>query len=130
MTFYFPYRYINICQREGARPARTDYQRISAFTAHSHLRVKLHTGRTHQIRVHLSHIGFPIVGDRDYGGVRPAPARVGASVAQATMAFARQALHACALQFEHPIDGQPISLSSPLPADMMALLDVLQQGTA
>jgi 23S rRNA pseudouridine1911/1915/1917 synthase len=116
--------------REGARPARTDYERLAAFSAHSHLRVRLHSGRTHQIRVHLSHIGLPIIGDRDYGGVRPAPARVGDAVAEATMAFPRQALHACALRFEHPISAQPMSLSAPLPADMLALLDVLGQGAA
>ena len=115
--------------REGARAARTDYQLIRSFIAHSHLRLRLHTGRTHQIRVHLSHIGFPIIGDRDYGGVRPAPARVGDTVAQATLAFARQALHACQLEFEHPINNQLVSVSSPLPEDMAKLLDVLKLGS-
>lgn len=112
--------------RDGARAARTDYQRIHAFAAHSHLRLQLHSGRTHQIRVHLAHIGFPIVGDRDYGGVRPAPAHVGAAVAQATIGFARQALHACKLEFEHPISAQHIVVSSPLPADMLGLLATLE----
>jgi 23S rRNA pseudouridine1911/1915/1917 synthase len=115
--------------REGARQARTDYRRIRSFVAHSHLRLQLHTGRTHQIRVHLSHIGLPIIGDRDYGGVRPPPARVGDSVTQATMAFGRQALHACQLEFEHPITGHPISVSSALPADMEQLLGTLSQRT-
>ncbi|MFT5176602.1 MAG: 23S rRNA pseudouridine1911/1915/1917 synthase [Gammaproteobacteria bacterium] len=112
--------------RDGARAARTDYQRIRTFAAHSHLRLQLHSGRTHQIRVHLAHIGLPIVGDRDYGGVRPAPARVGADVAQATIGFARQALHACKLEFEHPISAEHMIVSSPLPADMVGLLDTLK----
>ena len=114
--------------RDGARAARTDYQRISAFAAHSHVRLQLHSGRTHQIRVHLAHIGFPI--DRDYGGVRPAPARVGVHVAQATMAFARQALHACKLEFEHPISAQHMRVSSPLPPDIIELLAVLNTAAA
>jgi 23S rRNA pseudouridine1911/1915/1917 synthase len=114
--------------RTGARAARTDYERITAFAAHSHLRLKLHSGRTHQIRVHLTHIGLPIIGDRDYGGVRPAPARVGAEVAQATMAFPRQALHACKLAFQHPISDQSLVVLSPLPTDMAKLLSTFQKG--
>jgi 23S rRNA pseudouridine1911/1915/1917 synthase len=113
--------------REGARHARTDYRLIRSFVAHSHLRLKLHTGRTHQIRVHLSHVGLPIIGDRDYGGVRPPPARVGDTVAQATMSFTRQALHACRLEFEHPITGHAVCVTSALPADMEQLLHTLAQ---
>lgn len=89
----------------GGKPARTDVERIAVHAGISALRCKLHTGRTHQIRVHLAHQGLPLVADAVYGG-RPA------------LGMKRQALHAAELAFSHPADGRPMAFSAPLPADL------------
>ena len=114
----------------AGRDARTHYQRLTAFRAHSHLALQLETGRTHQIRVHMAHASHPIVGDRDYGGVRPAPASMAAEASRIVMGFARQALHARRLRFEHPMTGEELELSVPLPADMAALVAALAADAA
>jgi 23S rRNA pseudouridine1911/1915/1917 synthase len=111
--------------REGGRHATTDFRRIAAFRAHSHLALQLGTGRTHQIRVHMAHLGHPIIGDREYGGVRPAPAALEQGAVQAVRGLSRQALHASRLRFEHPISGHTLALESALPADIAALLAAL-----
>lgn len=111
--------------REGGRHAVTDLRRLATFRAHSHLAIELGTGRTHQIRVHMAHLGHPIVGDREYGGVRAVPATLGRDAAHAVLGFPRQALHARRLSFEHPITGETLALQSELPADMAALLAAL-----
>ncbi len=114
--------------RSDGRDAVTHYRLVERFAWHSLLRVMLETGRTHQIRVHLAHIGHPLVGDPLYGGRRQLTA--GASPAQraALAAFRRQALHAAGLRFEHPITGQGIEVESPLPDDFGQLLDALRAG--
>lgn len=89
---------------------------------------RLETGRTHQIRVHMSYLGHPLVGDQTYGGRRRAAARsLGAEAAAAVDAFPRQALHAGTLSFVHPLSGAAMSFSTPLPADMAGLLGVLRR---
>lgn len=92
------------------------------------LDVGLETGRTHQIRVHLSHISHPIVGDRVYGGRRQL--RAGLSEAQRNIIsnFPRQALHAYALGFVHPTTGEDIEVTTPIPEDMQQLIAVLSDG--
>jgi 23S rRNA pseudouridine1911/1915/1917 synthase len=112
--------------RADGREAITHYRLVERFAFHSLLRVTLETGRTHQIRVHLSHLGHPLVGDPLYGGRRQLTA--GASPAQraALGAFGRQALHAARLAFMHPISGKPLAIESPTPADFEALLAVLR----
>jgi 23S rRNA pseudouridine1911/1915/1917 synthase len=109
--------------RGGGRAAITHYRIERRFAAYTLLRVQLETGRTHQIRVHLAHIGFPIVGDPVYGRRR----RVAASpeVQQALLSFRRQALHAQRLELKHPLTGRPLALEAPLPADFAALLALL-----
>jgi len=109
----------------AGRDARTHFRRLAAFRAHSHLALELETGRTHQIRVHMAHLSHPIVGDRDYGGVRPTPASMAEATSRTVMGFSRQALHARRLRFEHPMTGEDLDLSVPLPTDMAALLAVL-----
>ena len=91
------------------------------------LRVSIHTGRTHQIRVHMSEAGHPVVGDKMYGGRRgrkQLPGPVGAAAGAA----ARQLLHAAELRFEHPINKQPINVLAPLPDDFRAVLRALENS--
>ena len=89
----------------------------------------LETGRTHQIRVHMGHVGHGLVGDPTYGGRRkPSAKSLGEAAAEAVAAFPRQALHAATLGFEHPVTGEALSFSAPLPADMAALLAILPQA--
>jgi 23S rRNA pseudouridine1911/1915/1917 synthase len=116
---------VRMTVREGGREAITHYRVIKRFRAHTHVRVQLETGRTHQIRVHLAHAGFPIVGDKVYGGRLTLPKGASETLRQALRDFPRQALHASRLQFDHPVTGKPIECVSPLPADMRGLLEVL-----
>ena len=89
---------------------------------------RLETGRTHQIRVHLSYAGHALIGDATYGGRRRASARaLGPGAAAAADAFPRQALHAARLGFDHPVSGQRLDFESPLPADMADLLATLRE---
>jgi 23S rRNA pseudouridine1911/1915/1917 synthase len=110
------------------RPATTHYRVRERFAGHSLLDVTLETGRTHQIRVHMAHLGHPLVGDRLYGG-RPHPPR-GASPAlvDVLQGFSRQALHALCLGLEHPTLGVEMRWEAPLPDDLVALLEGLRSG--
>ncbi|WP_420825344.1 RluA family pseudouridine synthase [Psychrobacter frigidicola] len=92
------------------------------------LDVGLETGRTHQIRVHLSHITYPIVGDRVYGGRRQLRAGLTEAQRQAIGNFPRQALHAYALGFVHPTTGEDVEVTTPIPEDMQKLIAVLNDG--
>lgn len=110
------------------RHAITHYTVRSAYefdgeTVASLLECRLETGRTHQIRVHLSHIGHPLIGDGDYGaGYRTKANTLPPGTATAVSAFPRQALHAHLLQFEHPANSRILRFEAPLPADMKALV--------
>ena len=99
--------------REGGREAVSHYRVIRRFRAHTHVRVQLETGRTHQIRVHLAHIGYPLVGDKVYGGRLALPKGCSEELRQALREFPRQALHAARLQLEHPITGKPLEVARP-----------------
>ena len=92
------------------------------------LDVGLETGRTHQIRVHLSHISHPLVGDRVYGGRRQLRAGLTEAQRQIISKFPRQALHAYTLGFVHPTTGEDLEVTTPLPEDMLRLMDVLSDG--
>jgi 23S rRNA pseudouridine1911/1915/1917 synthase len=112
--------------RHGGREAVTHYrieERVHGMTL---LRVQLETGRTHQIRVHLAHIGFPIVGDPVYGGRRRQVAGASEAVQAALRGFRRQALHAQRLAFDHPLTGKHHTFEAPLPADFRQLLAALR----
>ncbi len=93
-----------------AREARTHFELEQALSEHTLLRLKLETGRTHQIRVHLQAIGYPVAGDPEYGAPR-------------ALGLQRQFLHAARLAFAHPITGAPIAVESPLPADLRQALE-------
>jgi 23S rRNA pseudouridine1911/1915/1917 synthase len=116
---------VRMAVRDGGREAVTHYRVIRRYRAHTHVRVQLETGRTHQIRVHLAHAGYPIVGDKVYGGRLTLPKGASEALRQALREFPRQALHASRLRFDHPVRGRPIECVSPLPADMRGLLDAL-----
>jgi 23S rRNA pseudouridine1911/1915/1917 synthase len=107
----------------GGREAITHYRVEGRFRAHTHVRVRLETGRTHQIRVHMAHIQYPLVGDPVYGGRLRIPAGATPELEQALRGFRRQALHAARLGFVHPLSGEVVVWQAPLPADMAALLD-------
>ncbi len=113
--------------RQDGRPSVTHYRVIRRYRAHTHVRVNLDTGRTHQIRVHMMHVKYPIVGDRVYGGRLLLPPAASPEFIQALRDFGRQALHAARLKFDHPITGKEISCEAPLPADMKSLLAALEQ---
>lgn len=118
--------------RDGGRRAVTQYRSAETFTLRpgehrrraaplevlSLVQLKLETGRTHQIRVHCAAIGHPVVGDRAYGGGRPA------------LGMPRQALHAARLRFVHPITGKAMSFTAPWPEDFAALVERLRAGAS
>ena len=89
-------------------------------------RAELETGRTHQIRVHLAHIGYPVVGDPAYGGRRRLPAGATSELVAALEAFKRQALHAARLKLEHPVTGREVEWEAPLPLDMARLVAAME----
>jgi 23S rRNA pseudouridine1911/1915/1917 synthase len=109
------------------RLARTDASVVARFEVADLLRLELHTGRTHQIRVHLEHLGHPIVGDPVYGGggsrrISGPPRRTAERLERATP---RQALHAAALAFRHPVSGAPLEFHAEWPLDLMGALGVV-----
>lgn len=112
--------------RSDGREAVTHYRIEERYRGHTLLRVQLETGRTHQIRVHLAHIGLPIVGDPVYGGRRRQVAGAGLALQAALPLFRRQALHAQRLALDHPLTGRHHTFEAPLPTDFQALLTVLR----
>ena len=113
--------------REGGRPAVTHYRVLARFGHHSLLRLELESGRTHQIRVHMAHIGHPLLGDPVYGGRLRLPASISKDLAEALQGFRRQALHAVRLGLMHPVTGQALVFEAAPPADMAALLVLLER---
>ncbi|MCZ8130621.1 MAG: 23S rRNA pseudouridine(1911/1915/1917) synthase RluD [Steroidobacteraceae bacterium] len=113
--------------RGDGREAITHYRVAERFRVHTHVRVKLETGRTHQIRVHLTHIGYPLVGDALYGKRLVLPKAATPRLAEALRGFRRQALHAARLAFEHPDTGETLEFEAPLPPDFAELLDALRE---
>jgi 23S rRNA pseudouridine1911/1915/1917 synthase len=110
----------------GGKPAVTRYRVEERFRMHSLLRVQLETGRTHQIRVHLAHRHYPIVGDPVYGGRLRLPAGASAELRAELQAFRRQALHAVRLSLQHPASGETVSWEAPLPDDMARLINAMR----
>jgi len=111
--------------RANGKDAVTHYRVINRYANHTHVKANLETGRTHQIRVHLSFIGHPLVGDPLYGGRLRFPKKAGEEIKEALKAFQRQALHSKKLTLKHPITGNEMSWEIELAEDMTMLLDVL-----
>jgi 23S rRNA pseudouridine1911/1915/1917 synthase len=121
---------VKMAVRQGGRESVTHYRVIKRYRANTHVRVQLETGRTHQIRVHLTHAGYPLVGDRVYGGRLEMPKGATEDLRVALREFPRQALHAAKLQLAHPVSGKPVECVAPLPDDMVQLLKVLARDAA
>jgi 23S rRNA pseudouridine1911/1915/1917 synthase len=124
---------VAVTRAGSGREARTHYEVLDVFPGEtpagdiSLIRLVLETGRTHQIRVHLTHIGHPVVGDPTYGaGFKTRLASVRANAKDAATALMRQALHAEQLQFEHPVTGKKLKFYSKLPSDLERLGEALQ----
>lgn len=107
------------------RDAVTHYRVLKRFRCHAELELTLETGRTHQIRVHMQHLGHPLLGDPTYTQGRVAPSRMPEALQKRLATLNRQALHACRLEFEHPESGELIEVRSPLPSDIKRILTAL-----
>lgn len=114
--------------RADGRAAVTHFRIMRRFRAHTLVSVRLETGRTHQIRVHLAHLGFPLVGDPVYGGRRRLPPGASLELTAVLNGFKRQALHAAHLALKHPFTGEELSWEAPLPADFASVLAALDAG--
>ena len=121
---------LRMTARDDGRDAVTHYRLRERFRAHTALECRLETGRTHQIRVHMAHLKHPIVGDPLYGGSLRLPRAASEELIAALRAFKRQALHAETLEFIHPLSGEPLRCSAPVPPDMQELMRLLREDSA
>ena len=112
--------------QESGRPALTHISVLERYRAHTLIEAHLETGRTHQIRVHMSHMAYPLLGDALYGARSRLPKDPHPDLPDVIRAFKRQALHACNLQFNHPATGEWLECSSPRPNDLDVLLKALE----
>src|SRR5262249_1391201 len=116
---------------DGGKEAVTFYEVLERFRGYALVRCRPATGRTHQIRVHLAHIGHPILADKAYSGRHPLvlgdPLGAGVPDGAETVLIERQALHAHSLRLAHPLTGQPLHFSAPLPDDMTRTLEALRR---
>jgi 23S rRNA pseudouridine1911/1915/1917 synthase len=111
----------------NGKPAITHYRVLQRYRMHTWIRVRLETGRTHQIRVHMAHRRYPIVGDPVYGGRMRLPPNASAELQQCLQNFSRQALHAIQLAVPHPRSGEIMEWTAALPEDMQQLLEALNK---
>src|SRR5579859_4426745 len=117
---------VRMSVREGGRAAVTHYRVLKRFRAHTYISVELETGRTHQIRVHLAHIRYPLVGDPVYGRRLGPPRNASPRLQEVLRGFRRQALHAASLGLAHPVSGEAMRWEVPAPADFQELLVALE----
>ncbi len=113
--------------QEGGKPAVTHFRVLERYRAHTYVKVKLETGRTHQIRVHFAWRRNPLVGDPVYGGRLALPSGASPALIDALRGFRRQALHAARLTCMHPASGEALTVEAPLPDDFESLLAALRQ---
>jgi len=114
-------------QGPDSREAITHYRIKGRYRSFTHLQCQLETGRTHQIRVHMAHVGYPLVGDQAYGGRMKPPKGAAPELLAFIQSYKHQALHARALGFNHPESGEYVEWESELPEDMRLLLSMLDQ---
>lgn len=122
-----PTKRTNMAVVSSGKPAVTHYRVAERFRLHTRLRLRLESGRTHQIRVHMAHVRHPLIGDTQYGG-RPRPPQ-GASeeLLLGLRAFKRQALHAVKLELVHPVTGEKLTWEAPIPDDMVQITELLRK---
>jgi 23S rRNA pseudouridine1911/1915/1917 synthase len=120
---------IRMAVREDGRDAVTHFRLRERFRAHTLLECRLETGRTHQIRVHMAHLKHPIVGDPLYGGPLKLPKGATEELIATLRGFKRQALHAETLEFSHPVTGEPVRCTAPVPQDLRDLVRALHDDT-
>ena len=111
----------------SGKEATSHYRVINRYKNHTHVKVILETGRTHQIRVHLSHIGHPLIGDPMYGGRVRFPKKASSDLKDSLKNFSRQALHSKKLSLEHPSSGEIMTWKIDLTSDMLELLNILKE---
>lgn len=122
-----PQQRLRMAVVNNGRHAVTHYRVLERFRAHTFIRVQLETGRTHQIRVHMAHIHYPLLGDPVYGGRLRVPPACTEALSELLHRFRRQALHAERLALVHPFTNEEMEWQAGLPDDMLELLDVLRQ---
>ncbi|VAX09347.1 Ribosomal large subunit pseudouridine synthase D [hydrothermal vent metagenome] len=118
-----------VVETGSGKEAITHYRIEERFRHHNLLKLRLQTGRTHQIRVHMAHIQHPLLGDPVYGGRLKLPPKCSDRLAQTLRQFRRQALHAAHLGLQHPASGEPLEWEAPMPTDMERLLNVLREDS-
>lgn len=116
-----------VVEEAEGKDATTHYRVIDRFAHHTHIKAILETGRTHQIRVHMSHIGHPLIADPMYGGKIRFPKKADEGLKDALKGFKRQALHSKKLTLVHPISGETMSWKAPLPQDMQEIIKLLSE---
>ena len=119
-----------VVEEGEGKEAVTHYRVIDRFAHHTHVKCILETGRTHQIRVHMSHIEHPLIADPMYGGKIRFPKKADEKLKEVLKKFNRQALHAKKLTLSHPITGEEMSWKAPLPKDLQDLLQALEKFDA
>ncbi|WP_191118005.1 23S rRNA pseudouridine(1911/1915/1917) synthase RluD [Vibrio campbellii] len=111
------------------KPAVTHYRVAEHFREHTRIRLRLETGRTHQIRVHMSYLQHPLLGDTAYGGRARIPTGASEELTEMIRGFDRQALHAVMLRFNHPVTGEELEFHAPVPDDMVEMTEALRKDT-
>lgn len=111
---------------DTGKPSLTHFRIIERYRNHTRIRVQLETGRTHQIRVHMAHIRYPILGDQVYGGRLQLPKGASPALVEKLRSFKRQALHACELGLIHPTTQKEMRWNAPLPEDLQDLIRILK----
>ena len=113
----------------SGKPAVTHFRVVERFRAHTHVRCQLETGRTHQIRVHMAHARYPLIGDPLYSGRAKLPPGAAGPLKEILREFPLQALHARKLSFVHPVSGETLTFQADLPDDLLMLLDYLREDS-
>jgi len=121
-----PNQRIKMAVVNGGKEAITHYRLVERFRGHTHIRVNLETGRTHQIRVHMAHIHYPLMGDGVYGGRLRHPKGASQALLDALRGFKRQALHAGKIGLLHPATGELMEWEAEMPEDMQRIIQVLR----